>query len=464
MPVEPRFVPRFVAEPPQEPLPYGRWADRRSSATSSAPATRSTPTTRSSATPARSLFYPDRTWHGRTFVPATARTSNGFELFGYVSFRPGGDDREPTDFDAVADFTDDTADANPDWQLDLCDEVVGSWRGEDGNVAAMTLVWGRPLVARRRDRHRRARRPGRRPVRARRGALHAAGARRLPRRHAGHQALRREGRRSSRASRCTRRRRGREEQGLDAMELERRSARGARTRPTAPEPWTARRSTSSSSSPAGRRTTSSRTPGASASSAAGARAPQGGRRRSDRRRQARPRADARRRVRDAAGDPLIDEEDLRAAAAPPTSSCSPRTAAAWPATGARPACCARPRGGRRSGSPTTSRSSGCCTSATRARSRGSRARAGGRRSSTLPGLVRASRPAVERQCAFQAPTCTGVRSTRRFQGTRQPTPLRHSRRGSCQRRKLGMRSTLRRLLCPHVRAARHVRARGLRRR
>ncbi len=26
VPVEPRFVPRFVAEPPQEPLPYGRWA------------------------------------------------------------------------------------------------------------------------------------------------------------------------------------------------------------------------------------------------------------------------------------------------------------------------------------------------------------------------------------------------------------------------------------------------------
>ena len=75
-------------------------------------------------------------------------TSNGFELFGYVSFRPGGaEDREPTEFDAVADYTADTAEANPGWQLDLCDEVVGSWRGEDGNVAAMTLVWGRPLVA-----------------------------------------------------------------------------------------------------------------------------------------------------------------------------------------------------------------------------------------------------------------------------------------------------------------------------
>ena len=29
---------------------------------------------------------------------------------------------------------------------DLNDEVVGSWRGEQGQVAAMTLVWGTPMV------------------------------------------------------------------------------------------------------------------------------------------------------------------------------------------------------------------------------------------------------------------------------------------------------------------------------
>ena len=28
MPPEDRFVPRFAAEPPQELLPYGRWAER----------------------------------------------------------------------------------------------------------------------------------------------------------------------------------------------------------------------------------------------------------------------------------------------------------------------------------------------------------------------------------------------------------------------------------------------------
>jgi hypothetical protein len=31
--------------------------------------------------------------------------------------------------------------------LDLCDEVIGAWRGHAGAVAAMTLVWGHPLVS-----------------------------------------------------------------------------------------------------------------------------------------------------------------------------------------------------------------------------------------------------------------------------------------------------------------------------
>jgi hypothetical protein len=146
MPVEPRFVPRFVAEPPQEPLPYGRWAGTLQrhflGACDAIDAGED-----DLGDPGEIAFHPDRTWHGRTFVPATSMTSNGFELFGYVSFRPGGENREPTEFDAVADFTEDTAEANPEWKLDLCDEVVGSWRGEGGNTATMTLVWGRPLVA-----------------------------------------------------------------------------------------------------------------------------------------------------------------------------------------------------------------------------------------------------------------------------------------------------------------------------
>jgi hypothetical protein len=91
-------------------------------------------------------WYPDRSWHGRTFVPVTAATANGFEVYGFVSYAPGGDNEEPGDFHAVADFTEETAGANPAWQIDLCDMVIGEWRGEQGKAAAMTLVWGRPLV------------------------------------------------------------------------------------------------------------------------------------------------------------------------------------------------------------------------------------------------------------------------------------------------------------------------------
>jgi hypothetical protein len=45
------------------------------------------------------------------------------------------------------DFTEETAERNPDWKLDLCDEVIGSWRGHAGSVAQITLIWGRPLIS-----------------------------------------------------------------------------------------------------------------------------------------------------------------------------------------------------------------------------------------------------------------------------------------------------------------------------
>ncbi|MDX6732803.1 MAG: hypothetical protein QOC54_2751, partial [Baekduia sp.] len=51
-------------------------------------------------------------------------------------------------FTATADWTEETAEANPEWRIDLCEEVVGGWRGEQGKVAAMTLVWGTPVVDR----------------------------------------------------------------------------------------------------------------------------------------------------------------------------------------------------------------------------------------------------------------------------------------------------------------------------
>jgi hypothetical protein len=146
MPPEERFVPRFAAEPSQEELPYGRWAERLAQELVSAFAALETGGVELGE-PGEVVWYPDRTWHGRTYVPATAQTSEGYELFGYVRFLPAAEGGEPGDFYSYIDFTEETAERNPDWQLDLCDEVIGSWRGEGGAVAAMTLVWGHPLVS-----------------------------------------------------------------------------------------------------------------------------------------------------------------------------------------------------------------------------------------------------------------------------------------------------------------------------
>jgi hypothetical protein len=146
MPPTDRFVISFAAEPPQDSLPYGRWADtlRERFLT----AVRQIDTEGEDlGEPGEIKWFPDRTYAGRTYVPAVARTSEGFELFGFVSFTDGGDGTSgPGDFGAHADFTVETAESNPDWKLDLNDEVIGSWRGEEGRRAEMTLVWGVPMV------------------------------------------------------------------------------------------------------------------------------------------------------------------------------------------------------------------------------------------------------------------------------------------------------------------------------
>jgi len=145
VPPEPRSVPRFVAEPPQEPLPYGRWAERLSEEFLAAcAALEDTP--EDLGEPGEIRWYPDRSWHGRTFVPGSSLSSGGYELFGYVRYVPAPEGGEPSDFSAQVDFTDELASGNPDWQIDLCDEVVGRWRGPAGTAAAMTLIWGQPLV------------------------------------------------------------------------------------------------------------------------------------------------------------------------------------------------------------------------------------------------------------------------------------------------------------------------------
>ena len=146
MPPEERFVPRFAAEPPQEEAPHGRWEARlREELLAGLPAL--TQGAVELGEPGEVLWYPDRSWHGRTYLPATCPAASGYELFGYVRFLSAVEGREPSDFSAHLDFTDETAERNPDWQLDLCDEVIGSWRGHAGATAAMTLVWGHPLVS-----------------------------------------------------------------------------------------------------------------------------------------------------------------------------------------------------------------------------------------------------------------------------------------------------------------------------
>jgi hypothetical protein len=134
-------VPANVAEPPQEGPPDGRWADRLRAEFLAA-----AQDIEEAGTLGEVAFFPDRTWHGYTFIPISGGTEGGNELYGYVRFVAGTDGRDQSDFTAYADYTEETAERNPDWQLDLSDEVVGSWRGEDGETASMTLVWGRALV------------------------------------------------------------------------------------------------------------------------------------------------------------------------------------------------------------------------------------------------------------------------------------------------------------------------------
>jgi hypothetical protein len=146
MPPVERFVPRFAAEPPQEELPYGRWEERLGEEFLAASLLIDSPPA-DLGEPGAILWYPDRTWQGRTYVPATARTTGGYELFGYVRFTAAAEGEDAGDFAAHVDFTEETVERNPDWRLDLCEEVIGSWRGHFGAVAEITLVWGRPVIA-----------------------------------------------------------------------------------------------------------------------------------------------------------------------------------------------------------------------------------------------------------------------------------------------------------------------------
>jgi hypothetical protein len=160
MPPNPRPIPRFIADSTQEGIPHGRFAERLGGEFRKAcEAIADLP--EGVLLPEEIDWFPERAWGGRVWVPATARVEapvadraeNGgekvspstLELFGHVSYvQPEGG--EPGDFRGTADFTDVLAEDNPDWRIDLNDDVIGRWRGENGRAGAVTLVWGRPLV------------------------------------------------------------------------------------------------------------------------------------------------------------------------------------------------------------------------------------------------------------------------------------------------------------------------------
>jgi hypothetical protein len=147
MPPNPRPIPRFVADSTQEGIPHGRFTERLGAAFRTA--CESIADLPAGAEPPTELdWFPERAWGGRVWVPVSARgigPEGPLELFGHVSYvQP--ESGEPSDFEAKADFTDVLAEDNPDWRIDLNDDVIGRWRGENGRAGDVTLVWGRPLV------------------------------------------------------------------------------------------------------------------------------------------------------------------------------------------------------------------------------------------------------------------------------------------------------------------------------
>jgi hypothetical protein len=154
MPPSSRPFPRFIADTPQEKRPYGRWGARLAEAFAGAcdglAAEAGVP-----LDPETVRWFPERAWGGRVYVPATARAADAagdggeapgpVEYFGWLSFTrsEGG---EPEDLIARAEFTDVVADDNPEWRIDLNDDVIGRWRADGGRGGDVTLVWGMPLI------------------------------------------------------------------------------------------------------------------------------------------------------------------------------------------------------------------------------------------------------------------------------------------------------------------------------
>jgi hypothetical protein len=155
VPPSPRPFPRHIADASEEGRPYGRWEERLREEFARA----CEPLAADVGAPLDPMtvkWFPDRGWGGRIHVPATGRaastttTEDGEtvlpEYFGWVSFVAGPDEGEPTELRAKVDYTDVTAEDNPDWRIDLNDDVLGQWTTDGGRGGDVTLIWGLPMV------------------------------------------------------------------------------------------------------------------------------------------------------------------------------------------------------------------------------------------------------------------------------------------------------------------------------
>ena len=160
MPPLPRPFPRFIADYPQEESRTGAgrsgWRGELAKACEPLREEAGAP-----LDPETLRWFPERTWGGRVYVPATGsgvpgeeaetggrrrrRRARTVEYFGWVSFERS-DDGEPGELRAQADFTDVTAEDNPDWKIDLSDDVIGAWRADEERGGDVTLIWGLPMV------------------------------------------------------------------------------------------------------------------------------------------------------------------------------------------------------------------------------------------------------------------------------------------------------------------------------
>ncbi len=144
MPPTSRPIPRFVAEPPHELEPYGRW--RETLEQHFRTACEAIETDEQLGAAGEMIWFPERSHGGRVYIPASCDTAEGYELFGYVSFVRSASSPDPGDFFVQVDYTSETAARNPGWTMDLNDEVIGPWKGPGKAEGDLTLVWGTPLV------------------------------------------------------------------------------------------------------------------------------------------------------------------------------------------------------------------------------------------------------------------------------------------------------------------------------